>query len=378
VREQVSGKLDLIDELFPPERLDASKARIRALKNNERPTDRSPFIFSALGFNYYDDVMPREQRLDRVLDEIIAHGRTQDDFIPQFFPGCRVATIPDMFGAKEQIHVRPDGRKEYGVCESMFSSDDDPRSLPDPVIAPDSIAAFWLDMQQYVVEETAGRLPVSVIDMQGPMDVAAQLWGYDNLFLDAMGDGEKAKALLDRCTTAFIELWRRQQELLGDLFVGTHLWGWSWVEQGADHGASLSMDGLAMISAEFFTEHTREHLVRISEAFGGLAIHSCGDFSAVVPGINEIPGIDTINSSQMSLGALKDAGIDPARFITVSRNYDDIEIEYRLIKDENLNVEMTIGGVWPEWGKAPDLWSPAEWDTFRQKEDLILDLSATQ
>jgi len=310
-----------------------------------------------------------------MLDEIIAHGRTQDDFIPHFFPGCRVATIPDMFGASESVHTQPDGTREYGVCEKLLSIDDDPRNLPDPVIGPDSIASFWLEMQEYALEETDGRLPISVIDMQGPMDVAGQLWGYDNLFMDAMTEGEKTKALLEKCTTAFIKLWKRQQELLGDKFLGTHLWGWSWVEEGPDNGASLSMDSLAMISADFFKEHTKEHLVQISKEFNGLAIHSCGDFSAVIPGINEIPGIDTINSSQMSLSELRDAGMDTTRFITVTRNYDELEEEYRLIKEHSLNVEMTVSGVWDENGKMPDLWTESEWKSFRKKEEKILQLS---
>ena len=376
MNDSVKKRLDLIDELFPSERLEASKTRIRALKNGTTPADRYPFILNSLGFNYYDDVMPKEERLDRMLNEIIAHGKTQDDFIPHFFPGCRVATIPDMFGAKENIHTQPDGTREYGVCDKILSIDDDPRNLPDPVIRPDGIASFWLDMQKYALEETDGRLPISVIDMQGPMDVAGQLWGYDNLFMDAMTEGEKAKALLEKCTTAFIELWKKQQELLGDKFVGTHLWGWSWVEEGPNHGASLSMDSLAMISSDFFTDHTREHLVRISEEFNGLAIHSCGNFSAVIPRINEIPGIDTLNSSQMSLGEIKNAGMDPDLFITMARDYSNIDEEYKLIKEYDLNVEMTISGVWSGNGKMPDLWSASEWKSFQEKEEKILQLSA--
>ena len=375
MRDSVKGKLDQIDELFPPERLEASKSRIRALKSNERPADRYPYILDSLGFNYYDDVMPPEQRLDRMLDEIIAHGRTQDDFIPQFFAGCRVATIPDMFGARENIHTLPDGGKEYAVCDKLLSGTDDPRSLPDPVIGPGSIAADWLDMQQYVLEETAARLPISVIDMQGPMDVAAQLWGYDNLFLDAMTDGEKTRALMAKCTNAFIALWKKQQDMVGERFVGTHLFGWSWIEEGPNHGASLSMDCLAMVSADFFTDHTEEHLARISKEFNGLTVHSCGDFSAVVPGINKIAGIQGINASQMSLGELNSAGMEPGLFVTIRRDFAQLEEEYALIKQNDLNVEMTVSGVWPESGRSPGQWSADEWRAFRQKEEHILQLT---
>jgi hypothetical protein len=371
MHDEICRKLDRIDELFPRERLEASKERIRALKNNRKP-DRLPFILASLGFNYYNDVMPSKECLKRMLDEIIAHGHTRDDFIPHFFPGCRQATIPNMFGAKEIVEVRNDGSLEYGISERLLGPDDDPENLPDPDITAGSIASNWLEMQKYVLEETDGRLPISVIDMQGPMDVAGQLWGYENLFMDAMSGGTKSHNLLTKCTTAFIRLWQKQVDLLGDLFVGTHLWGWSWVESGAGHGATVSMDSMAMISADFFLEHTREHLLRISKEFGGLTIHSCGKFGGVIPGINSIPGIEGINASQMTIQQLLDAGASPDLFFVLLLDYSRLAEEYALIKSGNLKVEMTVGGVWPEGRQSIEQFGELDWKLLREKEDHIL------
>ncbi len=217
-------------------------------------------------------------------------------------------------------------------------------------------------------------MPISVIDMQGPMDVAGQLWGYENLFTDAMLGGTKSHNLLTKCTTAFIQLWRKQLDLLGDLFVGTHLWGWSWVESGAGHGATVSMDSMAMISADFFREHTREHLLRISEAFGGLTIHSCGNFGAVIPGINGIPGIEGINASQMTTEQLLDAGASPDLFFVLCRDYSRLGEEYALIRSNNLKVEMTVGEVWPEGAQSIEQFGELDWKTLREKEDHILEM----
>jgi hypothetical protein len=277
-----------------------------------------------------------------------------------------------MFGAKEIVEVRNDGSLEYGISERLLGPDDDPENLPDPDITAGSIASNWLEMQKYVLEETDGRLPISVIDMQGPMDVAGQLWGYENLFMDAMSGGTKSHNLLTKCTTAFIRLWQKQVDLLGDLFVGTHLWGWSWVESGAGHGATVSMDSMAMISADFFLEHTREHLLRISKEFGGLTIHSCGKFGGVIPGINSIPGIEGINASQMTIQQLLDAGASPDLFFVLLLDYSRLAEEYALIKSGNLKVEMTVGGVWPEGRQSIEQFGELDWKLLREKEDHIL------
>jgi hypothetical protein len=374
MNDSTRRKLDLIDELFPPERLEASKNRIRALWANRKP-DRYPFTYGNFGLDYYDDVMPKEQRLQAMLDEAIVHGHTIDDFIPQFFPGCRQATIPNMFGARELVTTRPDGCKEYGVCERLLDAEDDPSDLPAPIIAPGSIAADWLEMQEYALEETQGRLPVSVIDMQGPMDVAAQLWGYDNLFIDAMSGGAKSHDLLTRCTTAFMALWQKQIDLLGDSLVGTHLFGWNWVEQGAGHGATVSMDSMAMISEEFFLEHTREHLVRLSEAFGGLTIHSCGKFGAVIPGINDIPGIKGLNSTQMTTQELLDAGVRPDLILTLWRDFSELDEEYAQIRKNDLKVDMTINGMWPKGPRSIDQFGEEDWCQLRLREEHLLELT---
>lgn len=375
MKDQISRKLDRIDNLFPPERLEASKKRIRAFNRDETP-DRYPFVCSNLGFDYYDDVMPKEERLQRMLDEILAHGHTRDDFIPHFFPGCRVGTIPNMFGAREIIVTRDDGVKEYGVCEKLLGPDDDPANLPEPEIQPGSIAAGWLEMQEYVLEETEGRLPVSVIDMQGPMDVAAQLWGYENLFADAMDEGARSQTLLTRCTDAFIQLWQKQVDLLGDAFVGTHLFGWNWVEQGPGHGATASMDCMAMISGDFFLSYTRNHLSRIAEAFGGLTIHSCGKFGAVIPAICDMPGMVGLNSTQMSLQELIDAGVNSKLTLTCWRDYNKLEEEYARIKEHNLKVDMTVNGLWPQGVRSIDQFGQDDWREFHKREEHVLAIMA--
>ena len=78
------------------------------------------------------------------------------------------------------------------------------------------------------------------------------------LFLCAYDDESRFNKLMDITAEAFCILWDAQAKLLGDSFIGTHLFGWSWVPEGS--GASMSVDSMAMISGDFFMEFYVPHI----------------------------------------------------------------------------------------------------------------------
>ncbi len=353
MRDWVSAKLEQVEALFPPERLARSKARWTRLWRGEASQDRLPFVYAPARLNYYDAIETPEARLRSSLDEFILRGQVDDDFIPAFFPGCRQSTIPTMFGAREVVI-----ENDY-TCERLIACPEEIDRLPAPKL--DGAAGEWLAMQRYLLEETAGRLPVHVIDMQGPADVCGKLWGYDELFVAAYTDPERYHALMNAVTTAFIMLWRRQQELLGAQFVGTHLFGWDWVPPEA--GASLSADSLVMISADFYREFYQPYLQRIAGAFGGLAVHSCGDFSAVVRAVCATPGVKAINAGQMNVAELLAAGADGGCVIIACTDVQAAAGIFTLARQHALRVDLTIGGAWPtaEGNVKPlDQWTTAD------------------
>lgn len=353
-------KLEQLAEVFPAERVARSKERWRRLWAGEALLDRYPFVYAPCLLGYYDAGQPPEQRLQAYLDEFLVRGQLDDDFIPAFFPGCRQSTIPNMFGAAEVVMG-----SDY-TCDHLLFDLADIDTLPEPSLAPGTVAHDWLAMEQYVLEETEGRLPIHVTDMQGPADVCGQLWGYDNLLAAAYTDPEVYHALMSRVTDAFILLWQRQQELLGDCFVGTHLFGWNWVP--ADAGASLSADSLVMISPAFYEEFYQPYLERIATRFGGLAVHSCGDFSAVVPALCATPGVKAVNAGQLTIPELLNAGVDHRTLVIAMNGLDDIEATYALIRQHTLRVDLTIFPGWPladGVAKPYDAWTAADWDALR-------------
>jgi hypothetical protein len=371
-RMRIRAKLDLIDELYPPERLQKSKERWAAIWRGDKPNDRYPFLTGYPFFNPYDAPHTPKERLEASLDACISMARVTDDFIPSIFPGaCNQATIPGMFGA-EPVQVGLET-----TCERPIHDPSDIDNLPEPSLVPGTPAHDWLMTEQYLLEVTEGRIPIHVCDMQGPVDVCGQLWGYDNLFLCAYDDPERYDKLMTKVSDAFILLWQEQKKLLGPAFVGTHLFAWDWVPAGV--GATLSADSMVMVSSEFFKEFFAPYLARISAALGGLAVHSCGNYSAVVAELCQVSGLRAVNASQMSIPQILDAGFDTSKIIIAATGKDSASEIFSLAKKTGFGPDFSFMDMWPtkDGINIPvQNWSSDEEYNFDKTNKLLLEAAS--
>lgn len=372
MRSALKDKLERIEELFPPERVEASKKRWRALWRGDRPEDRLPFVCAPPTFSYYDDIDGPEERLLKSLDDFIYRGILEDDFVPALFPGCRQDAIPSMFGASTLVAGND------RTCERIVHTPEEVLRLAAPAITPGSTAQAWLDMSRYFLEETEGRLPIHVADMQGPVDAAAQLWGYENLLVGPYSCPDAFDRIMTLSTEAFIGLWKAQAGLAGDLFVGTHLFGWDWAPPG--NGVSLSMDSLAMVSQAFVTEHCHPYFRQIHQALGPISIHSCGDFSAVAPAVCAMPEVHAVHAGQMTLAQLLDADMPCDVLAILAAEYDKTSDTVCLARRTELRLDLTVFFPWPRTTSgqpAPqEAWSREDWRTFRNHEQRLLQIMA--
>lgn len=368
MKEWIKRCLDQIDELFPPERLAKSKARIAGIWSGERPLDRYPFTYGYATFRLYDDHHTPEERLRASFDEFIIHGKLNDDLIPSVFPGCRQSTIPNMFGAKEVI-VGDDISSTR-----IIHSPEDVDALPEFSIKPGSVAHNWLLMQEYILEETEGRMPVHVTDMQGPVDVCGQMMSYEDLFVLAYTQPETYHVLMNKATDAFIIFWEAQKKLLGDLFVGTHLFGNNWVP--SDFGASVSADSLVMVGPDFYNEFFRPYFEKIGDRFGAISVHSCGNFSANVNALCRTRHVRGVNAAQMTVQELLNAGFLKETVMLAFCSVDSIETLYPLIWGKGLFADMTVLMPWPcgSDGKVPhhSSWKQEDWERLKRTEGRVL------
>jgi len=97
--------------------------------------------------------------------------------------------------------------------------------------------------------------------------------------------------LLNLITQSIIDFSKMQLQVIGgSAAVPGHLY-----PAGGDRGISISDDNCCMVSAEIYREFFIPYFNRISEAFNGIYLHSCGDFSQNLEAMLEIEGLLGIN-----------------------------------------------------------------------------------
>jgi len=162
-----------------------------------------------------------------------------------------------------------------------------------------------LDYIAYLARHREAGWLVTQLDTQGPTDVASLVWDYTDLLVSALEDPGKIHWLLDRITRYTIDLAHRQLALAAGLSLN-HNPG-MYLPPGT--GISASEDLLAVVSPSWYRQFGMPYNNQLSEAFGGIFIHSCGDFAQNLPVLREHRGLRGVNFNlgEVKIGPLLDA-----------------------------------------------------------------------
>jgi hypothetical protein len=133
-------------------------------------------------------------------------------------------------------------------------------------------------------------MPIRLGDIQGPLDNAALIFGHTS-FLEALITAPRdVHLLLDMITDLMIEFVAAQRGLVhaaGAEFVPSSFQ--PWLPDG--EGISVANDVAVMLSPELHDEFGVPYLNRLSNAFGGVYIHSCGDWTHLFPSLEKVRGL---------------------------------------------------------------------------------------
>jgi hypothetical protein len=285
------------------EKVEKSRAFLRrlwCLENDERPAFLIGYvgpkvrggrpIRSALFSTEGEDTV-RDRLLDPAkflkaqLAEIEDQMSLGGDFVPCLCPAFGVISIPAAFG-----------------CEVVWGKDNFPSVKPlamgDPAKVydlrrPDLSSKEMrriLDTTNYFINQTGGRIPIRLTDIQGPLDSAALIMGHTEFFTAIKTHPWEVHHLLQLITDFTIECAKAQRgvvrgsrvEFVPSLFQ-------PWIPDG--FGISVSNDACVMISAEEHDDFCLPYLNQISDAFGGLYIHSCGNWLHQLPSLARVRGL---------------------------------------------------------------------------------------
>lgn len=151
-----------------------------------------------------------------------------------------------------------------------------------------------IEMIEFFVEKTKGKIPISFTDTQSPLNIASYLVPMDKLFLEMYDNPEGYQKVLDIITDLLIDFSLKQQEIIGEALVYP---GHGFASSTEFQGIGLSDDNSMMISNDFFEKFELPSREKIGSFFGGCAFHSCGNWSNKISAIKKIKNLVMIDAA---------------------------------------------------------------------------------
>jgi len=266
-------------------------ARERLTKFWETPEGIGRPMFQ-LRFETYDPTLTPQLRIanDALdLEDQLRRNREVSayihDFVPRLFPYTGTTAFASAFGAP--VVYMADGEPS---CAPVIHSAEEAMQLQAPALDSGDLGRA-LEKIAYFLEQTKGQYPISVMDMQGPFDTAQLIWDKVDMMVSMYEEPEAVHHVMEVVTDTFIAFGKKLKEMIPD-FVPLHtpnLWA------PADYGISVSEDSIVMLGKELFDEFVFPYFTKISEAFGGLILHSCGNWSQHLESVKRVPGLKAIN-----------------------------------------------------------------------------------
>jgi len=215
---------------------------------------------------HHDD----EALLEAQLRNIEKHQPFEDDWVPCLWPHHGgVAVHASAFGA---------ATKQFQGSETIWArplvTDDDTAKVFHISLPPTDAGELGhvLKFVEYAKTRTDGHFPFRVCDMQGPLDIAGQLWSETYLLAAMYTEPRAVHYLVDLCTTLHIQFLQRLRQAAGEL-TGMHC-PHVWMPPAL--GVGLSEDLAPLLSPAAYAEFSLPYVNRISEAVGGIHVHCCG------------------------------------------------------------------------------------------------------
>lgn len=226
--------------------------------------------------------------LQRQVDYCQAVSAVGDYFIPNLKPNLGIGVVAAAFGCPWIADPRGDPWVRPLLDDATYSRVYE-LEIPDP--GRSGLNSMALDRIDYFQQHS--RLPARLVNVPSPTVTASLIWEYSS-FISAMAEHpDEAHALLAKVTQATIDFITLElQRIRPDrLFALTHE---PWYLP-VDLGIRISDDTAAVMSPDTYREFCLPYNTAISNAFGGLVVHSCGSIEHVIPTILEIPGLRGID-----------------------------------------------------------------------------------
>ena len=290
IKKDIRYLLNIYEKLYSDNNQRISKSLERTTKAlHYEEVDRVPIwqVSQTILYPRHEIFFSPEKNLIMQLANIILTLEHKTDYVPYLDPFEGVTILSEAFGCPVEV---PDNGDPW-VKNHIIKNPHDVYNIKKPA-KHNKVYKRVFDNLSFFEKETRRQIPVGVTDPQGPLDVASLIWNNNDFLIACITNKKEVHYLLDIITEAFIEFYAMQYEILKNPAFPVH----SFPLLNSNDGISVSDDEAILLSPNLFEEFGLPYLNRISDAFGGLYYHCCGDFGHVLDNILKIRGLRTINS----------------------------------------------------------------------------------
>lgn len=180
------------------------------------------------------------------------------------------------------------------AIQPKFKSIIEALNYPVKKVSDTEIGKHTLNMTEYFLDKTGGRLPMSFCDIQSPFNVAPNVVDSTAFFTDMYLNPDKINSFLYLLADLIIDFTLEQQKIIGDALVYP---GHSFASSRKFGGFGMSEDNIIMIEPNLYTELLAPSFEHIGDVFGGSVLHSCGDYSNKLYAVKRIRNLKMIDAA---------------------------------------------------------------------------------
>lgn len=162
------------------------------------------------------------------------------------------------------------------ATKPAFQTIDEALSFNITSVLKTEIGKHTLNMIEYFLDQTKGKLPVCMSDIQSPFNNATYIVDTSNFLMSMVMKPEKVIKFLDVLAELEIEFYKAQEKLIGNCLVKP---GHGFASSRVFEGFGMSDDNAVMIDRDSYLNFVAPSFEKLGMAFGGPVHHSCGNFS---------------------------------------------------------------------------------------------------
>jgi hypothetical protein len=277
---------------------DRSIERLTAVYQGRIP-DRVP------GYTVEDFPMPEPAKMfhdpqlqfEYQIEKLRLQQENGMDVVPGVCPTPNCTFFPSLFGAEivfPQTDSRP-GKPYYErsgewprVKHPPLNDIRQVNSLEVPDIRKKGQGPMLIRTLQFFKKVAQNKINVGIFCCDGPLYLAWELLG-EKLMLEFYDHPDEVRKLLNLCADTIIEVTRLQKEIVEEPLDACYFTCDDVYIPKGFGGLFIGLTHAAMLSPEIYREFVRPYDEKVFNAFGGGAIHTCGNHAHLFEEFSTLP-----------------------------------------------------------------------------------------